>query len=278
MELRDAIKLAIDHLVEEQAPEDLAARLSAAGYSSTRAEGLSATCLRAASLARDDAGLDITSLQRALTEGGARADTAALISLELFSERAPELILGEREGVPLLQLKGDLTRLSASRVAAIRDEILEPLMKRDSRLLLDLGALSDAPLEVFGILLSDTATLREAGGDLVVCGLDGETADLAEAYRLAEFVTLASDAQAALARLAALPAKPATGKRFVVLRGVAEGCGILALRGALDARSADRADRKVRKVLAQNPKVILDLKEVPWISPEGFAFLRRIAA
>ncbi|MBL4845647.1 MAG: STAS domain-containing protein [Planctomycetes bacterium] len=278
MELRDAIKLAIDHLVEHQAPEEVAAHLTAAGYSAARAEGLSTTCLRACTLARDEVGLDLARLQEALTAGGARADTAALISLELLSERRPELRLGEREGVPVLQLLGDLDRLPPERLSAIREEILEPFMARDSRLLVDLGAMTDAPLEVFGILFSDIATLREAGGDLVVCGLDEETSELAEAYRLGAFVSLAKDPVVALARLARLSAKPAAGKRFVVLRGAAEGCGILALRGALDARSVERAERKVRKVLAKHSKLILDCKEVPWISPEGFAFLRRISA
>lgn len=278
MEVRDAIKLAVDHLAEEGAPEEVAPRLVEGGYSAAKAEGLSAACVLACETARAGAQLDLAELQETLTAAGTRPDLAALIAVEVFSEQSPELRLGEVSGVPVLQLLGDLGRLSPEELLAIREEILEPLFARDCRLVVDLGGLSDAPLEVFGILCSDLATLRAAGGDLVLTGLDAETTELATAYRLSETIPVASDPQAALQRLAKLPATPASGKRFVVLRGAAEGAGILAVRGAIDARSVERAERKVRKVLAKHPRLVLDLREVPWISSEGFAFLRAITA
>lgn len=278
MEVRDAIKLAVDHLAEEGAPEEVAPRLVEGGYSAAKAEGLSAACVLACETARASAQLDLAELQETLTAAGTRPDLAALIAVEVFSEQSPELRLGEVSGVPVLQLLGDLGQLSPEELLGIREEILEPLFARDCRLVVDLGGLSDAPLEVFGILCSDLATLRAAGGDLVLTGLDAETAELATAYRLGETIPIASDPQAALERLAKLPATPASGKRFVVLRGAAEGAGILAVRGAIDARSVERAERKVRKVLAKHPRLVLDLREVPWISSEGFAFLRAITA
>ncbi len=278
MEVRDAIKLAVDHLADAGAPHEVAPRLIEAGYSSAKAEGLSAACVLACETARGASALVLAELQATLTAAGTRADLAALIAVEVFSDQSPELRLGEVAGVPVLQLLGDLGRLDSQERLAIREELLEPLFARDCRLVVDLGGLSDAPLEVFGILCSDLATLRAAGGDLVLTGLDGETQELAAAYRLAELIPLASDPDAALERLGKLPCVPAAGKRFVVLRGAAEGAGILAVRGAIDARSVERAERKVRKVLAKHERLVLDLREVPWISPEGFAFLRAITA
>lgn len=278
MEVRDAIKLAVDHLACAGAPEEVPRRLIAGGYSAAKAEGLSAACVLACETVRDAAAFDLAQLQETLTAAGTRADLAALIAVEVFSEQGPELRLGEVEGVPVLQLLGDLGRLSPDERLAIREELLEPLFARDCRLVVDLGALSDAPLEVFGVLCADVATMRAAGGDLVLTGLDAETQELAAAYRLAEFAPIASDPKSALERLAKLPATPAAGKRFLVLRGAAEGAGILAIRGALDERSAERAERKVRKVLAKHERLVLDLREVPWISPEGFAFLRAITS
>jgi len=278
VEVRDAIKLAVDHLADAGAPEEVASRLVEGGYSSAKAEGLSAACVLACETARGATDLDLGQLQETLTSAGTRADLAALIAVEVFSDQSPALRLGEVSGVPVLQLLGDLCQLSDEERLAIREELLEPLFARDCRLVVDLGGLSDAPLEVFGILCSDIATLRAAGGDLVLTGLDPETRELATAYRLAEVFPIASDPQAALERLGKLPATPAAGKRFVVLRGEAEGAGVLAIRGAIDARSVERAERKVRKVLAKHPRLVLDLREAPWISGEGFAFLRAISA
>lgn len=272
MQFEQAIRAAVDLLCRGSSPESVDQALAAEGYAGAPPLGeLCATALREAEQRKPK------DLVHQLLKHGASPVLAETIVAEVCSGESPLLVLGRIEGVPVLQLQGDLGLLPPDRLAELRPGLLEPLWVEDCRLLLDVGALCEAPLGLWGELVADVDWIRQAGGELLVTGAGEEVRALLGEGRVDEVLELEPDPAAALRRLGALAPRPVSAQRFAMYRGEGRTQGqslpILAPRGSFDRRSGPRAARKVRQVLAGAPRAVLDCAEVPWLDEVGLALL-----
>ena len=279
METEGALRQLVDDLIAGVEPAAAAEALLGAGFVSgpgeTSASALASLCQSALNA---EPALKPAQVQHQLCKEGASPGLAADLVREVTSDERPGIVLGELEGVSVLQPLGDLQTLPRARLRLLSSRLLEPLFARDSRLLVDLSGLCAAPLELWGLLLADVFAQRGAGGELVLCGADPEVQEQLRAARVLDLVTHEPDPARALAAMAALPVSPVTAGRFSLRKGESSGVPILLPRGSLDPRSIPRAARRLREVLSEAGRLVLDCAEVPWISREGFALLAEIQA
>lgn len=272
MELPDAVAMTLEMLEVETEPEEIHETLVDVGVPTALAKELVRGCTIAFASLDDDP--EESALIDHLCAEGIDEDLAEVITLVIFDEAAedPEVNLAKVDGIYVMELIGELVEAEPEHLKAIAD-MLERVWAEDCRLAVDVTQLEFARADVLGVIIRDAATATHLGGEIVFYGFHHELLAYAEQIHLADIVTLVETREQALARLAGLTPRPLGEKRLSVKAGERDGVRILAPRGSIDPRTLERFKAMVDRELESREAIVLDCRDVTWVSSAAFGYL-----